>query len=423
MFLYCDNPDDDEPIFRLFNQIGADENKPEKPYVDGNQFARELLFMDGLGKKRIQIWLNCEGGNIKDGFSIIAAILKTKTKVDTLNVGIAYSMAGVIGLMGRKNEALDYSSYMYHMGYNPDGTQDEGLNVLNQSLITAISNRSGKTEDEVRAILKATTYYSAQEARTAGLIDEVVPCNELNKPRAVALENYNELYTFGVNYVNKLFAQNKKMNKKEICAILGLDENVSDQVAMEKFKSYVAKAQAKADDDDGDDKKAQAKKMKKMEDDLAEAKASAAKAEDDLAKFKKEEESKASAKAEEDQKAKAKTEIEAKAKERKLELSADQLANYTALAGTSAENLAAVIKTIEAIPVTIKSAKMKTESINSKAAGSLAIKEITTAGTALGTIGHKEVEMPAVASQKDAAEAINSINSFDYNRDWKNRQR
>ena len=53
--------------------IGFDET--DGMGVDGAQFQRELLYLDSLGKKRIQVWINSIGGSVMEGYNIELAIL------------------------------------------------------------------------------------------------------------------------------------------------------------------------------------------------------------------------------------------------------------------------------------------------------------------------------------------------------------
>ena len=118
--IYCIDENIDEPIMLINTHIGFDEENGQG--IDGAQFQRELLYLDGLGKKRIQVWINSIGGVVMDGYNIASAILKTKTPVDTYNVGMSASIAGVIFMCGRNRIMLDYAQFMMHPA---SGTKDK----------------------------------------------------------------------------------------------------------------------------------------------------------------------------------------------------------------------------------------------------------------------------------------------------------
>ena len=122
MFQYVVNPDSDEPIMLIDKHIGFDEKDGQG--IDGAIFCRELIELDSLNKKSIKVWINSEGGIVMDGYNIYNAILKTKTKVDTVCVGIAASISAVIFQAGRNRIMNEYALLMYH---NPYGGNDVEL--------------------------------------------------------------------------------------------------------------------------------------------------------------------------------------------------------------------------------------------------------------------------------------------------------
>ena len=110
MFKYTIDAESDEPIMLINKHIGYDES--DGMGIDGAEFERELMTLDTMKKKRIQVWINSPGGMVLDGWSIYNSILKTKTKVDTYCVGIAASIAGVIFQAGRERNMADYGILM-----------------------------------------------------------------------------------------------------------------------------------------------------------------------------------------------------------------------------------------------------------------------------------------------------------------------
>jgi len=167
--VYCIDPSADEPIFLINKHIGYD--KEDGMGIDGSIFQQELLQVDSLGKKRIQVWINSPGGVVTDGYSIYTAILKSKTPVDTYVTGAAASIAGVIFQAGRKRIMTDYSWLMYHNPFGGDNAKM--LATMQQSIVTMIEQRSGMTEDQISAMMKRTTFIGADEALQMKLCDKV----------------------------------------------------------------------------------------------------------------------------------------------------------------------------------------------------------------------------------------------------------
>lgn len=201
-FSYTVDPSADEPIMLIDRHIGMDET--DGIGILGDLFQRELLVLDGMGKKRIQVWINSPGGMVSDGWNIANAILKSETKVDTYCTGIAASIAGVIFQMGRKRIMNDYGILMYH---NPFGGDDKSLEATKNSLITMMCSRSGMDQEAMEKLMKRTTFLSAQEAKDMNLCDEIHESTDFNKKRAIPADTQGaKAYWSDANKVlNKIF--------------------------------------------------------------------------------------------------------------------------------------------------------------------------------------------------------------------------
>ena len=112
-----------------------------------------------------------------DGYKIFNAILKSKTKVDTYNVGIAASIAAVIFQAGRKRVMADYSLLMYH---NPYGGDDTELKKMRESLAIMIAERTSNSKEAVLKMMDKTTWIGAAEALSIGFCDEIEYSSEAN---------------------------------------------------------------------------------------------------------------------------------------------------------------------------------------------------------------------------------------------------
>lgn len=218
--MYTLNADSDEPIMMIDTHIGFDEE--EGMGIIGDAFKRELMYLDTLGKKRIQVWINSPGGIVSDGYDIYTAILKTKTKVDTYCSGIAASIAGVIFQAGRTRTMMDYALLMFH---EPSGTDEKALQAISGSIAQMIASRSGKTIEDVQKIMKKTTWMSASEALMSGLCDEIENSGRMNQKRAAATpdeaKNFWREAKLITNSILKIDNKNS-LNMKNVANKLGL---------------------------------------------------------------------------------------------------------------------------------------------------------------------------------------------------------
>jgi ATP-dependent Clp protease protease subunit len=231
---YVRNIESEEPIMMLDKHIGGWDEKAGYG-VDGSAFAAELMNLDGLGKKRIQVWINSTGGNVVDGYNICNAILKSKTKVDTYCVGIAASMAGVIFQCGRKRIMSDYGILMYHNPYNGDESdkKESGNSVIEsmkESLNTIISEKSGMDGQAVSVMMDRTTFINSEEAMSMGLCDEIESTSGLNAPRIKNVNNNLSGYWMEANKIlNQYFNKNQKpLTMKLVTNKLGLNDDAAE---------------------------------------------------------------------------------------------------------------------------------------------------------------------------------------------------
>jgi ATP-dependent Clp protease protease subunit len=211
-FLYTIDPNSDEPIMTILGEIGAD--------VKGDQFCKELLFLDTLGKSKINVWIHSEGGSVMDGERIFASILKTKTKVDTHNIGLCASSASWIFLAGRNRYMMSNAKVMVH---DVSGGYDKATKAFQDSVVTALALRSGLTEETIRTMMANETWMTAEECQRMGLckIDDI---GQMNLPRVANKADYASI-------VNTLIETHKPKNTihmKGLCNKLGVIEGANE---------------------------------------------------------------------------------------------------------------------------------------------------------------------------------------------------
>lgn len=234
-FKYTIDPNADEPIMLIDKHIGEDENGIMG--VDGNEFASELLFLDSIGKKCIEIRINSVGGSVMHGMSIYNAILKSSAKVNTHNVGICASIAAVIFQAGRKRIMADYSLLMIH---NPSGGDKGLLAKMKESLIVMLSRKSGKKETEISKMMDKETWLTATEAQSIGFCSDIEVSAELNKPRLVA-QDVNNAWMEADKILNS-YKPKKTNNMQNVINKLGLANDATEDVILGAIASIENKA-------------------------------------------------------------------------------------------------------------------------------------------------------------------------------------
>lgn len=237
----------DVPIMLINKHIGFDEE--DGMGIDGSLFQRELLELDNMGKKAIEIWINSPGGVVVDGYSIANAILRSKTPVDTVNVGIAASIAGVIFMAGRKRKMADYALMMIH---SPSGGENQKvIDAMEGSLVKMIAAKSSTTEEDVKYLMKRTSWLSASECLNKGFCTEIEVTKDSNK-KWTSTNDVKAIWkdcTVIMNNILKPVSEttqkNTVMQLTKVTMKLGLndaatEDNILDEIKKIENRAYTA---------------------------------------------------------------------------------------------------------------------------------------------------------------------------------------
>lgn len=154
------------------------------------------------GVTEITVVINSGGGSVFDASEIYTALKSFNGNVITQIVGLAASAASVIAMAGNKIEMSPTAQMMIHNASNrAEGdyqVMDENsafLQNVNKSIMNAYISKTSKTEKELKALMDATTWMTAQQALEAGFIDAVM---FENTPSAVASFDSNPELVNGV---------------------------------------------------------------------------------------------------------------------------------------------------------------------------------------------------------------------------------
>lgn len=149
-----------------------------------NVIIAQLVFLEHEDpKKDIKIYINSPGGSVSAGLAIYDTMKFVQPDVGTICVGLAASMGAFLlaGGAAGKRMALPNADIMIHqvMGGAEGQASDIEINAKHILLIKARLNEimAQHTGQELAKVEKDTDrdyYMSAEEAKTYGIIDEVV---------------------------------------------------------------------------------------------------------------------------------------------------------------------------------------------------------------------------------------------------------
>lgn len=139
----------------------------------------------------VRAFINTVGGSFESGLAIHNTLKQHPAHVTTVNMGYALSMGSLLLLAGDEIEAADNSLLMIHrsQGFSLGDVDDHAKAIEvqkqhDQTLVTTYRKRLNLSDDAIMKLMKAETWYTATEAKAAGLIDTITGAATLDKAGA-----------------------------------------------------------------------------------------------------------------------------------------------------------------------------------------------------------------------------------------------
>jgi ATP-dependent Clp protease protease subunit len=160
---------------------------PVNDAVANSVIAQFLFLASKDEKKDIQLYINSPGGSVTAGLAIYDTMQFVKCPVATTCVGMAASMGAILLSAGTKGKrfALPNSEIMLHQvaGGAQGVAADVEINAkqilkIRENLNKIIAKHTGQALSKIALDTDRDFYLTAAEAKTYGLIDEVIKTKE-----------------------------------------------------------------------------------------------------------------------------------------------------------------------------------------------------------------------------------------------------
>lgn len=168
-------------VVYIYGTIGEDWWSPEDS-VRAKEFSQTL---DSLSPKPLDIRIDSCGGDVYEGYAIAGAIHRYEGETNAYIDGIAASAAAYIGVMADKIHMNEYAMFMIHKAAcYTQGNSDELMTTaqrlisIDDAIAGIVSKRTGLSLDEAKSAIAAETWYSAEDAKSAGMCDEIIQTEE-----------------------------------------------------------------------------------------------------------------------------------------------------------------------------------------------------------------------------------------------------
>lgn len=152
-----------------------------------NLIIAQLLYLEAEDPdKDINLYINSPGGMVTAGLAVYDTMQYIKSPITTICMGMAMSFGALLLAAGTKGRryALPHSRIMIHQplihGEGLSGPvtdiqiETQELLGTKDKLIEILSRHTGQTPEKVRQDTERNYYMSSEEAKTYGIVDEVI---------------------------------------------------------------------------------------------------------------------------------------------------------------------------------------------------------------------------------------------------------
>ncbi len=149
-----------------------------------NLVVAQMLFLESENPaKDIFLYINSPGGSVSAGLSIYDTMNFIKPDVSTLCMGMAASMGSFLLMAGAKGKRISLPNAKIMIHQPSGGAQGQATDIeihareilkTREQLNRIYADRTGQTYEKIAADMERDYYMSPEEAKTYGLIDQVI---------------------------------------------------------------------------------------------------------------------------------------------------------------------------------------------------------------------------------------------------------
>ena len=149
-----------------------------------NITIQKLLYLQYENRSQeIHMYINCPGGSVSATLAIYDTMRFLECPVATYCMGLAASGAAIILAAGTKGKrfALPHSKIMAHQPWGQVGGQVSDIEIQANEILKdrhrlneILSHHTGRQIDQIEKETERDRYFTAQEAKEFGLVDDVL---------------------------------------------------------------------------------------------------------------------------------------------------------------------------------------------------------------------------------------------------------
>jgi len=182
--------------YSLYDKYDIEDNEERRLFINGDidcdvidSVVYHILRYNRLDKgiaienrKPILLYITSNGGSVVDGFSVIDAILASKTPIYTINLSYDYSMGFLIFIAGHKRFASQNATFLMHDGssFAWDSSaklrdrMDFETKQTEQKIKNYILDKSNLSTEKYDERYRIEWYFYSDEAKENGFVDYII---------------------------------------------------------------------------------------------------------------------------------------------------------------------------------------------------------------------------------------------------------
>ena len=168
----------------FFGCSGSNVYEPVITDMTANLVIQQMLYLQYEDRnKEIHFYINSPGGSVTATLAIYDTMQYMDCPISTYCMGLAASGAAIILAAGTKGKryALPNSKVMIHQPWGQVGGQVSDIEIQATEIMKErhrlneiLSGHTGQPLDKIAAETERDRYFSAQEAKEFGLVDDVI---------------------------------------------------------------------------------------------------------------------------------------------------------------------------------------------------------------------------------------------------------
>lgn len=157
-----------------------------------DSIVAQLLYLDAEDpEKDVQLYINSPGGSVTAGMAIYDTMQQIRPDVATICFGLAASMGAFLLTAGAPGKRLSLPSSRIMIHQPLGGAQGQAVDIEIQAreilyhkrkLNELLSHHTGQPLEKIEIDTDRDFFMSAEEAKTYGLIDQVIARRDLPMP-------------------------------------------------------------------------------------------------------------------------------------------------------------------------------------------------------------------------------------------------